>query len=334
MRHHCSTRLWAIGGGKGGVGKSLVTLGLGLALSRLGKKVILIDGDLGGANLNTLLGLPFPRVTLDDFLAQQIHQLTDAVIPSGIPGLSLICGAEGLLGSANPTYFQKLRLFKELELLPADFVLVDLGAGTSYAMLDLFNHAPGKLVVFTGQSTSLQNAYGFIKGALFRRLAKEFRGEKQLLIRIYSLGDHEAAAPLNSMQELRDLLREEAPHLDWRLAEVLEHYTVYLVANMVKHPADHQAPGIMQSVCRKFLEVRPQILGSLDFEPLVERVINGRKPLLLFQKKNEVALSLELMARRLLALSRLTGETAPAGRRSGERERKPNLSRGLGKPRL
>jgi hypothetical protein len=90
----------------------------------------------------------------------------------------------------------------------------------------------------------------------------------------------------------------------------------------------------MQSVCRKFLEVRPQILGSLDFEPLVERVINGRKPLLLFQKKNEVALSLELMARRLLALSRLTGETAPAGRRSGERERKPNLSRGLGKPRL
>jgi len=63
-------KLWSIGGGKGGIGKSLVTLGLGVALARLGKKIILIDGDLGGANLHTLMGVRYPHVTLEHFLTK------------------------------------------------------------------------------------------------------------------------------------------------------------------------------------------------------------------------------------------------------------------------
>lgn len=334
MRQHTSTRLWAIGGGKGGVGKSLVTLGLGLALNRLGKRVILIDGDLGGANLHTLLDLPLPAVTVEDFLSQTVTHLTDTLIPTRIPGLSLISGADGLLGSANPTYFQKLRLFREIDQLPADFVLVDLGAGTSYAMLDLFNYAPGRLVVFTGQGTSLQNAYGFIKAALLRRLAKEFIGERQLLVRFYALGDGEEGGPLSSMRQLQEMLRQEAPHLAGRLVEVLHHYPLYLAANMVKTPADGKAPEIIQSVCQEFLELRPQILGSLGFDPLVDSVINRRKPLLLFQKKNKIAPTLELMARRLLALSRLTGEPPSPGRRPSEPEKKTSRLPSRGRPRL
>ncbi len=307
MRQHCSTRLWAIGGGKGGVGKSLVTLGLGLALNRLGKRVILIDGDLGGANLHTMFGLHLPSLTLEDFMTRQVSQLTDILIPTEIPDLSLICGADGLLGAANPTYFQKLRLFKEIEQLPADFVLVDLGAGTSYAMLDLFNYAPGRLLVFTGQCTSLQNTYGFIKGALLRRLAKEFAAEKHLVARFYSLGDQEAGGPTHSMGELRATLREEAPPLARQLTQVLDNFPLYLVANMMKHPADLKAPEIIQAVCREYLEVRPQILGTLEFEPAVDSLINRRQPQLLFQTANKLAAPLELMARRLIALSRLVG---------------------------
>jgi len=143
------TKLWSIGGGKGGIGKSMVTLGLGVALARLGKKVILIDGDLGGANLHTLMGVRYPHVTLEHFLTKKVARLEDTVIDTAVEGIGLICGADDLLGSANPTYAQKIRLLTQIEELPAQYVLLDLGAGTSFNTLDIFNYSAGKITLFT-----------------------------------------------------------------------------------------------------------------------------------------------------------------------------------------
>jgi flagellar biosynthesis protein FlhG len=173
-------KLWSIGGGKGGVGKSIFTMALGVTLARLGNQVILVDGDLGGANLHTMMGIRFPEVTLEDFLLRKVDRLEDLLLPTSLEGIKLICGADDLLGAANPTFSQKMRFFKDLEELPADFVLLDLGAGTSFNTLDFFNNSPGKIAVFTGVSTSLQNVYGFIKCALFRKIAREFAREDQV----------------------------------------------------------------------------------------------------------------------------------------------------------
>ncbi|MCL6620958.1 MAG: P-loop NTPase [Syntrophobacterales bacterium] len=121
-------KLWSIGGGKGGVGKSVFTLGLGICLARLGKKVILVDADLGGANLHTLMGVRYPPLTLEDFLLKRVSRLEDLIIETQIAGIGLICGADDILGAANPTYAQKVRLLNQIEDLPADLVLLDLGA--------------------------------------------------------------------------------------------------------------------------------------------------------------------------------------------------------------
>jgi len=167
-------KLWSIGGGKGGIGKSLVTLGLGVALARLGKGVILVDGDLGGANLHTLMGVRYPHVTLKHFLTNKVARLEDTIIKTPIEGIGLICGADYLLGAANPTYAQKIKLLNQIEQLPAQYVLMDLGAGTSFDTLDFFNYSGGKIALCTSQPTSLHNAYGFIKSALYRKLSREF----------------------------------------------------------------------------------------------------------------------------------------------------------------
>ncbi|MBW1992341.1 MAG: P-loop NTPase, partial [Deltaproteobacteria bacterium] len=173
MREKGRIKLWSVGGGKGGVGKSIITMGLGICLAQMGKRVVLIDGDLGGANLHTLMGVRFPQVTLEDFLLRKVARLEDTIIKTQFEGIGLICGADDILGAANPTYAQKIRLIQQIEELPADFVLLDLGAGTSFNILDLFNFSPGKIAVFTNQVTSLQNAYGFIKSALYRKLSRD-----------------------------------------------------------------------------------------------------------------------------------------------------------------
>jgi len=168
-------KLWAIGGGKGGVGKSIVSLMLGTSLARQGKKVILVDADLGGSNLHTLAGIRYPLYTLADFINRQVESIEEVVMDTPVENMQLICGADDILGIANPKSTQKTRLFNHLKKLEADFIVLDLGAGASFTTMDFFLFAPNKICVLTPQITSIQNAYGFIKASLYRGLMQVFR---------------------------------------------------------------------------------------------------------------------------------------------------------------
>ena len=106
--------IWAIGGGKGGIGKSLITGNIGIHLARLKKKVLVVDADLGGANLHTTLGIGVPETTLSDFLNRRVEPIRDVIIKTSIPNLSLISGAQDFLDAANPNFAQKTRLLRHL----------------------------------------------------------------------------------------------------------------------------------------------------------------------------------------------------------------------------
>jgi flagellar biosynthesis protein FlhG len=164
-------QIWAIGGGKGGVGKSLVASSISIALSRMGLKVTAVDLDLGGANLHTSLGADLPRQTLSDFFSGRVDKLTSCLVPSGIPQLELISGAQDAIGVADIDGPQKMRLMTELRQLESDFVILDLGAGTSYNTLDFFIHSDVGIVTILPEPTSIENAYRFIKSLFYRRLA-------------------------------------------------------------------------------------------------------------------------------------------------------------------
>jgi MinD-like ATPase involved in chromosome partitioning or flagellar assembly len=82
-------KMWAIGGGKGGVGKSVLTLALSIWLAKLGRKVIVVDADLGGANLHILLGIRYPSVTLQDFIGRKVDRLDDVLIDTPHKNLRL-----------------------------------------------------------------------------------------------------------------------------------------------------------------------------------------------------------------------------------------------------
>ena len=73
-------RILSVGGGKGGIGKSLISANLAIALARRGKRVVLVDADLGGANLHTTLGLDLPRRTLSDFIDRKVERLEEVEI--------------------------------------------------------------------------------------------------------------------------------------------------------------------------------------------------------------------------------------------------------------
>jgi flagellar biosynthesis protein FlhG len=298
-------KLWSIGGGKGGIGKSVFTLGLGISLSRLGKKVILIDADLGGANLHTLMGVHYPSVTLEDFLLKKVERLEDLIIPTEIEGIGLICGADDVLGAANPTFSQKIRLLKQMEGLDAHFVLLDLGAGTSFNFLDFFNYSPGKIIIATNQATSLQNAYGFIKSALYRQLSREFARDNEMLEMLFLMAGKPEFETPRSIRELLAHLKDSFPGEYARVVRVMAYMRVWLVVNMVKTHRDGSCARIIQEVCRDFLSLQLDVLGRVPYDAAVEAAVSNTDPSLLSQKRNKAMAAFQEIAERVLKESRL-----------------------------
>ena len=297
-------KLWSIGGGKGGVGKSVFSLGLGISLARLGKKVIMIDCDLGGANLHTLMGVRYPHVTLEHFLLKKVARLEDTIIQTQMEGIGLICGADDILGAANPTYSQKIRLLNQIEALPAQYVLLDLGAGTAFNLLDFFNYSAGRIVVFTSQTTSLQNAYGFIKSALYRKISRDFAKDEEMMDLLYQSGSEETPGNISTLSELLVQIKIKAPEQHERLCKLLHDYQVFLVANMVKSSADLKSPEIIHSVCTDFLSLNPEILGQLPYDPAIENAVNHMQSPL-SHKKTKAAEGLAQIAARIVKESML-----------------------------
>src|SRR5512145_2100401 len=163
-------RVIAVGGGKGGIGKSLVSANLGIELARRGKRVVLVDADLGGANLHTTLGIDLPRRTLSDFIERKVQRIEEVVTPTGIPDLGLVSGALDHLDAANPRYAQKMRFLRHVQQMDVDYAILDLGAGTHANVLDFFLVSDHGVLVLVPEPTAVENAYRFVKAAFWRRL--------------------------------------------------------------------------------------------------------------------------------------------------------------------
>jgi flagellar biosynthesis protein FlhG len=163
--------LISVASGKGGVGKSVVSANLALALAKSGRQVILADLDVGGADAHIMFGELNPAVTLTDFLNKRVNRLDEAAIPVTVhPNLRLIAGTGETLATANMAFARKKRLMKQFRELETDIVVIDIGAGTNFHALDFFLMADIHLAVATPEPTSVLDLYRFIKLAAIRRV--------------------------------------------------------------------------------------------------------------------------------------------------------------------
>ncbi len=163
-------KIVAVGGAKGGIGKSVITANLGIYLASLGLKTVLVDLDLGGSNLHLYLGYrSILQRSINDFLKKRVSSLDEVMIQSP-HGPLLIGGDSSELGSANIDFMKKMKLIKAINAIEADCVVLDLGGDTSYNILDFFLQADHGIVVTTRDSASYIGAYHFLKAAMYRKL--------------------------------------------------------------------------------------------------------------------------------------------------------------------
>ncbi|MBI5232725.1 MAG: MinD/ParA family protein [Deltaproteobacteria bacterium] len=169
-----STKVITISSGKGGVGKTNVVVNLAVSLARLGKKVVVLDADLGLGNIDVLLGLA-PRYNLGHFLRGE--KLLEEIMTEGPCGIRIIPAASGLEELTRLTLEHKLLLISNLENLneKADYLLIDNAAGISENVLFFSIAASEIIVVASPDPTSIVDAYAFIKVLNLKYGEKRFR---------------------------------------------------------------------------------------------------------------------------------------------------------------
>jgi flagellar biosynthesis protein FlhG len=299
------SQIIAIGGGKGGIGKSLVSASLAIGLAQLGQRVVVIDADLGGANLHTCLGIAPPQITLSDFLEKRVETIEEVIVPTKIPGLGLVSGALDLASAANPKYSQKLRLLKEIVRFSADIVLIDLGAGTAFNTLDFFLIADVGIVCTTPEPTAVENAYRFIKAAFFRRLKnlEVSYGIRPLVDQLMAERDErQIRTPVDLVREVK----AHDPHKGAALEQEIRETRVRLLVNQVRTQEDAQLGANMRSVCTKYFGISVDVLGQIPYDNLVWQAVRKRQPLLLASPDAAAAQALRAIAEKLVPTRRVS----------------------------
>ena len=255
--------IFAVGGGKGGVGKSIFSVALGTVLADAGRSVVLADLDLGAANLHACLGILKKTPSIADFILKKVPSLEDILIETSRKNLKLISGADFMPGMANPAYWMKLKIMRHIKSLPADIVIMDLGAGVHFNTLDFFGVADRGIVVTAPEPGAVMNAYGFIKGALFRKLQSIFRKHPD----IGPLIESESKKTEGEGRLTLDQFAEEIKKIDLDLypliSEVEQSFNPALVVNRVPSGQSHVLVKNLISLCGEKLGIKMDHVGNL-----------------------------------------------------------------------
>ena len=293
-------RVWAVGGGKGGVGKSFIAANVAAVATRSGREVVVIDADLGGANLHTCFGMRAGSgANLTDYLEDRIQDLDKAAVETPIPGLRLIRGAIGVAGATDTSHEQRVQLVQAVRSLRADLVIFDLAAGMDRATLDFFLETDESMLVATPEPTSIENAYAFLKASFYRKLAHGLRSSpvRELVREAMSQRNERGIrTPTDLIAEIERLEPEEAE----RLRALIDGFRPRLVVNQVRNREEVKLGFSMSSVCRKYFGLDVEYLGYVSYDDMVWRSIKERRPLVVAYPQSDGAIYIRQIVKKML----------------------------------
>lgn len=231
-------KIYCVASGKGGVGKTNVVVNLAISLQKKGRNVLIIDADLGMANVDVILGL-YPQITLFDVFFND-RSLEEAVI-EGPEGIKIIPGGSGMIKMTNLDVAQQNKLAEEFTQLDGvDTIIIDTGAGISMNLMSFIAFSQELLVVTTPEPTALTDAYGLIK------VISELQLKKRIKVIVNRVSGQEIAA--FTYERLRNTVEKFLKiHLEY-MGYILDDIRVYN-AIMDRSPIVLEYPNAMASKC-------------------------------------------------------------------------------------
>ena len=298
------TTILPIASGKGGVGKTLFTTNLGVALASMGKTVVLIDLDLGGSNLHTCLGIKNMHRGIGNLIYKQEPNLQALLVDTEIKRLHFVPGDSLLPGTANLNFFVKQKIIRGIEKLMADYILLDLGSGTSYDTLDFFLISSAGIVVTIPETTAILNAYSFLKSSIFRMLYRSFRPRSpaRQIIRYYLTQRMEGTE--RSVADLIETLSQDSAESGVIAKQQLMAFLPRVVVNITKGRNDQILGSRLGEIVSRNLNFDLEYLGFLDQDSNVPNSVLQRKPLFLTNRTSPYCRSIDQIVYKLINKNR------------------------------
>ena len=310
-----------IGSGKGGVGKSLLAANLSIALAEAGKKVVLVDLDLGASNAHTMLGLRSVTRGIGTFLSAPRTGFEEIILPTEYEGLSFVPGDAEMPGTATLSSAQKKRLVRCLESLVFDYMILDLGPGSGSNQLDFFLLGTGGIVVTTPSLTSLLNAYLFLKNVVFRVLYATVEARSRAFAILEELRrDREGGLQRASVPRILEMIAAEDPAGHALLTAALQRLRPRLVLNLVEDPADAEKGDKLRASARGYLGIDVSHLGVIVRDELQSVALGSRVPILRYKPGCVLSRGVYRIAEKLLSAPPEEPDGAPwlEGAQGGE----------------
>ncbi|MBO4507818.1 MAG: P-loop NTPase [Spirochaetaceae bacterium] len=288
-----------VASGKGGVGKSLLSANLAIALGRAGKKVILADLDLGASNLHLVIGQQSPKIGIGTYLAGK-STLEDLITPTDYKNVSFIAGDSEIPGLSALKISQKNQLIKHFQNCEADFLILDLGAGTHLSILDFFLLSPQGIIVSAPTVTATLNGYLFLKNAVFRLMYNSFKRNSAAYKYLEQL-----KTDTNTLQKLYiPKLLEAIKRIDPVSAATFEHritqFHPRLIMNMIDDPKDAEKAYRIRRSCQEYLGLDLEHLGVLYKDPMQDVALASRLPVTVYKPQSVLSQAIYRIAEKII----------------------------------
>lgn len=291
-----------IASGKGGVGKSLFTANLGIALGRAGKRVVLIDLDLGGSNLHLILGVRRYEFSIGHFLANSKMKLAQLITETEFANVGFIAGDAEVPGLANITVAQKNRIIRQIKNLNADYVLLDLGAGSHSNTIEFFLASSQGIMITNPTPTALVNAYLFIKSSIFHLLNKSVRkdspGERYLKTVQKNADSMQRIYIMDILKQLMDA----DPESYEIFRESSQRFMPRLVLNMIEDPKDADKVQKLRRSVQQYLGMDMEHLGVMYRDDLQDIALSSRMPIVVYKPKSILSQAIFRIADKIIQL--------------------------------
>jgi flagellar biosynthesis protein FlhG len=289
-----------VASGKGGVGKSVVAANLGVILASYGKRVVLVDLDLGGSNLHTYLGIKNRNPGIGNYVQSKNPDFNEILVDTPYNNVKFVAGDVLVTGTANLTQTERRSVMRAIESLDADYVILDLGSGTSLNVVDFFLLSNTSVVVTTPQTPSILNAYSLLKNATFRHLLRTF------------------TKPRTVANYLKDIVKEKQPGGTPTIAEILEHMHQldrktgdeatsqlarlhpYIVVNMAETPEDMDITEELRNLIFRNLQVDAGCLGLVFNDRAVGESVRKLQPVSVADHEALASKELDRIAQKIL----------------------------------
>lgn len=289
-----------IASGKGGVGKSLLSANLAIALGQAGKKVVLADLDLGASNLHLQIGHNVKNSSIGTYLTEKTA-FKSIIEPTEYENVSFIAGDSQIPGLTSLKAVQKAKLVRNFHSIDADFLILDLGAGTHQIILDMFLQSPQGILVTSPTVTATLDGYLFVKNSVFRLMYTTFKKGSPGCAFLDSLKkDSDKMKSLYIPKLIEALRRVDSANTELFLSR-LKQFRPRLVINMIDDPKDAEKAQRIRNSCSQYLGLELEYLGLIYRDQLQDKALASRLPVIVYKPHSVLSQAIYRIAEKVIA---------------------------------